>query len=806
MKFFTKFLFVVILLCLASVKLHADNYTIQWADTLNNGSNDYAQSVAIDNEGHIYITGYSTISGNFDYLTVKYDSTGNIIWIDTLDNGENDQPYGIAVDNNYNVCVTGLSYINGSYDYLTVKYDSLGHIVWEDTVIAGNGLDIAVDDKNNVYVTGDLYVNSTDDYFTVKYDSLGNTIWADTFDNGGKDIAQGIAVDKNGNVYVTGYSNIDSINDYFTLKYDSLGNIVWADTLNNSSDDRAQGITLDRNGNVYVTGYSHIDTTDDWLTVKYNSTGNIIWIDTLNNGMDDYADGITTDDKGNIYITGASKIEGNTDYFTVKYDSSGNIVWEDTLENGSFSFANGIAVDSNENIYITGNSYVDTNYDFLTLKYLHLYSDKDIGIVSITSPDSGFISPSYYNVSAIVKNFGNVSESFDVYAEVIDTTNGWTTISRDTVSISNLAAGDTSTVVFDSCDYQANAVYLTRVYVNLPDTNTANDTAEIYSSTMHYYVMFVEDAEGYGAPHHPDSTWYVPLTNLVGKDSVYWYLTTNVNQDGPDLAAMEHANLVIWNTYNYFSAPSFTDNDTTNINDYINEGGKVWLIGQDFVYTMSKSAKRNRLERAIFPWLDKFGVDSVIEDYLEDTVMTIQGTGQVAGNPISVHSDFNTSYSGGHLYPDIIYPDTSAQAVLIDPDSSVTIGIITNDSTKAFWAADGRGADLTPGGDWETLIDKMLSLFGITHQGINEKAVIESKSVKTSLVVKRTVNTMMDFSYRGNRKAEILVSDINGRIVKRFVNVNPGSRLSIESNTLTAGIYFITVKGTNVISKVTVIK
>ncbi len=915
MKCFKKVIFVFVLILFAKSTLHANQYLVQWADTLDNGGYSQSTGIAVDNNGNVYCTGDSYINSTYDYFTAKYDSTGNIVWADTINNAEGD---GIVTDKNGNIYVTGT--LSNNWGALTIKYNNLMNVVWADTLAVNGSAFISqgidVDDSGYVYITGYFELDTNYVYLTVKYDSMGNVVWEDTLNNNKNNQSTGIAVDKNGNVYVTGYSHIDTTDDWLTVKYNSTGNIIWVDTLDNGGNDSAQDIAVDKNGNVYVTGYSHIDTTDDWLTVKYNSTGNIIWVDTLDNGGNDLAQDIAVDRNGNVYVTGYSLIEGTGDELTVKYDSMGNILWADTFE---LAEGTGITVDSSGNIYTEGDYFGGSYSQFLTIKYSYnkedigvkavtspdsgtipqgyhnvsaivenfgnvsesfdvyaevidttngwstifrdtvsisnlaagdtsavvfdscnyqpnavyltriyvnlpdtnvdndtakIYStvaspqhNEDIGIISITSPDSGFISPTYHNVSAIVENLGNVTESFDVYAEVIDTTNGWTTIFKDTVSISNLAAGDTSTVVFDSCNYQPNAVYLTRAYVNLPDTNTANDTAEIYSSTMHYSIMFVEDAEGYGAPYHPDSTWYVPLTNLVGSDSVYWYLTTDETQDGPNLTAMESADLVIWNTYDYYNAPCFTDNDTTNINDYINEGGKIWLIGQDIVYSMlgSKTAKRNRLERVIFPWLDQFGVDSISEDFLSNTTMTIQGTGQVTGNPISVISDFNTSYDG-YLYPDIIYPDTSAQAVLIDPDSSVTIGIITNDSTEAFWAADGRGADLTPGGDWEILINKMLSLFGITHLGINEKAVINVKYVKTSLIVKRPVNTMIDFSYQGNREADILVSDINGRIVKKFVNVNPGSRLGIGSNRLTAGIYFITVKGTNVRSKITVIK
>ncbi len=708
--------------------------------------------------------------------------------------------WGISIDGSGNIYIAGQSYIGSNDDYFTVKYDSLRNIVWADTLDNGNydyARGIAVDGKGNVYVTGDSYIGGNYDYLTVKYDSLGNIIWADTLDNGSTDYAWDIAVDGKGNVYVTGGSYIGGNYDYLTVKYDSLGNIVWEDTIDNGDWDEAYGIALDASGDIYVTGHS----SGDYFTVKYDSLGNILWADTLDNGGDDYAKGIAVDDSGNVYVTGYSYIDSNNDYFTIKYDSLGNMVWADTIDNGSNDAAFGIAVDGSGNVYVTGQSYIGSNYDYFTVKYREL---GDIGVMSIASPDEGIITSGYHTISAVVKNLGTSTDSFDVYAEVFDTTNGWSEIFGDTVTISNLAAGDTTFAIFDSCNYQKGAVYLTRVFVNLPDGNPANDTLRIYSSTMHYKILYVEDAEGYGAPYHPDSTWYVPLSNIVSIDSIYWYTTSNSSEDGPSLAAMEHADLVIWNTYDYYGSPCFTVNDTININTYLGEGGKVWLIGQDIVYSMigKKLKGRNKGVKAVFPWLNQFGIDSVREDYLYDTQMRIQGSGDVAGNPIDVVSDFDTTYDG-YLHPDVIYYSTTAQPVLVDPDSNHVIGTITRDSTRAFWTADGRGADLSPRFYWNQLIEGMLRLFGILPSGIERG---REKILPMELVIERNVGKGIEFTYRGERNAEIVVSDIMGRVIRRYKGVVSGNRISIKGKRLPSGIYFITIKGTDIKSKVVVIK
>jgi len=100
------------------------NGTILWQDTLdNNDRDDVAYGVAVDNSNNIIVTGYSVeLLGDYDYFTVKYDPNGTILWQDTLDNGNDDIAHGVAVDDFNNIIVTGKSYIGGNFDYFTVKY------------------------------------------------------------------------------------------------------------------------------------------------------------------------------------------------------------------------------------------------------------------------------------------------------------------------------------------------------------------------------------------------------------------------------------------------------------------------------------------------------------------------------------------------------------------------------------------------------------------------------------------------------------------------------------------------------------
>ena len=366
---------VYVFLCIFTAVLSADNYIIEWADTVDNNNWDGASAVAVDHSCNIIVVGSSYIAGNTDYFIVKYDSSGSILWTDTLDNGDEDYAEAVAVDNN-NIVVTGYCRINGDYDYYTVKYDSSGVLLWEETLDNSGQYDIArgvaIDNGQNIVVTG--YCDIEDDcvYFTVKYDAGGSIIWTDTLDNGYYDSALDVAVDGVNNIIVTGYTTTGNNNDYYTVKYDSSGTILWQEIIDLCQFDQAYGIAVDNSKNVIVTGCSGEAFSDyDFLTVKYDSAGTIIWIDTLDyEDSDDVAYDICVDSDNNIYVTGYSlHLAGDYDFYTVKYDSAGTVLWEGILDNGNDDIAFGIAVDEQDNIIVTGRSNIGGNFDYFTVKY-----------------------------------------------------------------------------------------------------------------------------------------------------------------------------------------------------------------------------------------------------------------------------------------------------------------------------------------------------------------------------------------------------------------------------------------------------
>lgn len=349
---------------------------------------DYAKAIAVGPNGNIYVAGYSeSQTSDFDFMTIKYDVNGNRLWVRHYDAGyfDEDMATAIAIDTQGNIYVTGYSEADGTdYDFSTIKYDPSGNVLWTKTYDSGIGdtdvaTAIALNSTGYVYVTGYSKTNTSDfDYVTIRYDSDGNATFFASHDGSGmEDKARGIAVDQNGNVYVTGHSMTDNDDfDFLTVKYNPSGNVLWSKTYDSgiSDIDMATAIALDSSGNAYVAGYAMTDSSDfDYVTVRYDPDGNATFFASYDGaGMEDAAQGIVVDNTGNVYITGSSNHpDTELDYLTIKYDDNGSLLWASRYNNADMDdAAQSIALNNQGKPIVTGYSngqYSDC--DFTTIMY-----------------------------------------------------------------------------------------------------------------------------------------------------------------------------------------------------------------------------------------------------------------------------------------------------------------------------------------------------------------------------------------------------------------------------------------------------
>jgi Tol biopolymer transport system component len=194
---------------------------VRWVQRYNNtqtNGDDIANAIALDPSGNVIVTGSSESTGTSgktsDFLTIKYNSSGGQVWkrrYYSPTENVNEVAHSVAVDGSGNIYVTGyIETINNEKDFLTIKYDASGNFQWAKT-FNGSGSDddvaarIVLDD--GVYVGGwSTGENTEQDYLVIKYSSAGAELDTWTYDfGGGEDALTGLAVNS-GNVYMTGYS------------------------------------------------------------------------------------------------------------------------------------------------------------------------------------------------------------------------------------------------------------------------------------------------------------------------------------------------------------------------------------------------------------------------------------------------------------------------------------------------------------------------------------------------------------------------------------------------------------------------
>lgn len=374
---------------------YSSNGAQQWVRLFPGPGGRQTRSMAIDKNNNVYVTGYSYQPGHyFDYLTIKYDSSGNERWVRHYNGEANglDDAYAIAADNDNNIYVTGLKSYGGiSFVYCTIKYDTEGNILWQrDYGPPSQGTEphaISIDNNSNTYITGRHNNKAT----TISYDSLGNLRWAQTYPYA---IANDLALDNEANVFITGICEIVTVKQFFSIKYTSTGELLWVKNYRNCDTlgcfNEAHNIVVDKANNIIISGKSGNGMSGNYVivTIKYTNYGDSVWGSIIkpNNGSTFWSVNgeMVTDTQDNIYLCKTSQDTGiynKGSYFTYKYDSTGALIWEKAygfnLNYGASAYS--LAVDQSNNVYVTGIApeEVFNQINMTTIKY-----SQPIGIIN----------------------------------------------------------------------------------------------------------------------------------------------------------------------------------------------------------------------------------------------------------------------------------------------------------------------------------------------------------------------------------------------------------------------------------------
>jgi hypothetical protein len=162
-------------------------WSVEWNGTSD--QDDKAGGVIADNNGNVYITGFTTSSdGDTDYALVKYNSSGTQQWEEIWDGpeGGNDRGVKLKMDGS-DIVSCGDTYRDGNLDMLLFKHDDAGNLNWKTFLNTdANKNDEAVNiglEGNEIYLSGKAETTAGNyTYVTAKYTQRDTYVPAESED------------------------------------------------------------------------------------------------------------------------------------------------------------------------------------------------------------------------------------------------------------------------------------------------------------------------------------------------------------------------------------------------------------------------------------------------------------------------------------------------------------------------------------------------------------------------------------------------------------------------------------------------
>jgi hypothetical protein len=308
-------------------KVNPNGTALDYCGYIGGSDNDYGRSIAVDESGSAYITGYTssnetsfpvsigpdlTQNGSTDAFVAKVNPNGKKLdYCGYIGGIGDDFGYGIAVD------ISGNAYVTGCTNSTEATFPVLG----------------------GPYLVHSGYL----DAFAAKVNPQGAELaYCGYIGGSGYDYGRGIAVDASGCAYITGYTSSGGdtfpattgpylahgggMYDAFVAKVEAEGGwLVYCGYIGGSEYDAGTAITVDGWGCAYIAGYTSSREDSFAVSVGPNLTNS-----------------------------------GSFDVFVAKTDSSGKeLQFCGYIGGTNADLGMGIALDKDRsgNIFLTGNTY-----------------------------------------------------------------------------------------------------------------------------------------------------------------------------------------------------------------------------------------------------------------------------------------------------------------------------------------------------------------------------------------------------------------------------------------------------------------
>lgn len=372
-----------------------------WTAFAGGNGNDFCTSVAATADDHILVIGYTSSTnmsagaiptsysgGNRDGFCSKLTKDGELVWTIYIGGNGDDYAQDLAIDVSGNIYVVGktsstlvpyssqlqASYGGGTFDGFITKISSTG-LISKFSYLGGAGTDdikdLTFDREGNLCICGstagvDLlssvttmpYFGGVSDAFITCLNENLQLNWAEYVGGAGADLFNSIALDTAGNVVVGGNTNSGPIafldnsgvlspnnTDAMLMSFSPVGTLLWSQFLTGSGAESIKDIHVDLFGNVYVGGTTESANLPvqeafqdqlaggiDMFISKYTSAGELNWLSYMGGSGHDWFGHMASDRFGKLMIAGftnsaafgAETNYGTTDAFYARLSDCNN--------------------------------------------------------------------------------------------------------------------------------------------------------------------------------------------------------------------------------------------------------------------------------------------------------------------------------------------------------------------------------------------------------------------------------------------------------------------------------------------------
>ena len=199
--------------------------TTDWTTTISENEWNESKSIAVANDGSIYILGNSKgdlngqeTNGKQDVYVTKLDSKGEHLWTELIGSNKNDKAKSITIgDKDGQIYITGNTKgdINnqtnkGGNDAFITKLNTNGDHIWTKAIATkkdDESFSIISDKNGSVYVSGltwgnlnNTENNGEEDAFITKFNTNGDLLWTTLIGGTGSESSTSLAIAEDGSI------------------------------------------------------------------------------------------------------------------------------------------------------------------------------------------------------------------------------------------------------------------------------------------------------------------------------------------------------------------------------------------------------------------------------------------------------------------------------------------------------------------------------------------------------------------------------------------------------------------------------